>query len=185
MGKLIAFEFISLDGFMAGPPGEEMDFVVSAFSEAMERDLADQYQSVDAFVMGKTTFQSLASYWPTPAANNELLQDTMNSMEKLVCSTSMSETHWQHSRILSDNIVSEISKRKQLSDKDMMIIGSASLVQKLNREQLIDEYRFFLFPSVLGVGKRLFTALEERQAMQLMTTKTFSTGVVRLDYQPA
>ncbi|MGQ9426987.1 dihydrofolate reductase family protein [Gilvimarinus sp. F26214L] len=185
MRRLIAFEFISLDGFMAGPPGQEMDFVVSGFNQEMEQDLADQYQELDAFVMGRTTFQSLAGYWPTPAADAELLQEVMNSMEKLVCSTTMTDAHWNNSRILNPDAASQIRKLKQTPGKDMMIIGSASVVQAFTRQHLVDEFRFFLFPTVVGAGKPLFDGDLDPVRLRLLQSKQFSTGVVRLDYGPA
>lgn len=185
MRKLVAFEFISLDGFMAGPSGQEMDFVVSAFNKEMEMDLADQYQSVDTFVMGKATFQSLAGYWPTPAADTEYLQQVMNSMEKLVCSTTMTDAQWNNSRVLAPEAALEIEELKKTSGKDMMIIGSASVVQALSLQHLIDEYRFFLFPVVLGAGKPLFGDQPSPVPLRLLQTKHFTTGVVRVDYARA
>ncbi len=182
MRKLIAFEFMSLDGYMAGPTGEEMDFVVSGFNQEMEQDLADQYQALDAFVMGKTTFNSLAGYWPTSAAETEPLQEVMNSMEKLVCSTTLTDAPWNNSRVLGADVVSEIEKLKQVPGKDMMIIGSASVVQAFARQHVVDEFRFFLFPVILGAGKPLFGTQPSAVPLRLLKTKQFSTGVVRADY---
>jgi dihydrofolate reductase len=185
MRKLIAFEFISLDGFMAGPPGQEMDFVVSGFNREMEEDLADQYHTVDAFVMGKTTFQSLAGYWPTPAAETEVLYKVMNSMKKLVCSTTMTQASWNNSRILGPDATSEIEGLKQIPGKDMMVIGSANLVQALSRKRLVDEFRFFIFPVALGAGKSLFGKSFSPLPLRLLRTKHFATGVLRADYAGA
>lgn len=183
MRRLIAFEFLSLDGFMAGPPGEEMDFVTSSFNQAMEEDLAAQYEEIDAFVMGKTTFQSLAAYWPTAASKDELLRDYMNSYEKLVLSTSMTATaEWSNSRLLTPDAESQIKRLKSSSGKDIMIIGSASVVQALSKSQLIDEFRFFLFPFLLGSGKPLFTPRAKSVPLKTLRTKRFDTGVVRVDY---
>ncbi|MCC5883912.1 MAG: dihydrofolate reductase family protein [Halomonas sp.] len=182
MKKLIAFEFISLDGFMAGPPGQEMDFVVSGFNSEMEHDLADQYHALDAFVMGKTTFQSLADYWPTPAAESEVLYETMNSMEKLVCSTTLTELTWSNSRTLGPDAASEIESLKHTPGKDLMIIGSASLVQAFSRKNLVDEFRFFIFPVFLGAGKPLFDMNSSALPLRLFQTRRFATGVLRADY---
>ncbi|MGK0524783.1 MAG: dihydrofolate reductase [Pseudomonadales bacterium] len=182
MRKLIAFEFISLDGFMAGPSSQEMDFVVSGFNSEMEHDLAGQYDALDAFVMGKNTFQSLAGYWPTPAAESEVLYEAMNSMEKLVCSTTLTEAPWNNSRILGPDAASEIERLKQTSGKDIMIIGSASLVQAFSRKHLVDEFRFFVFPVFLGAGKPLFGKKSSPLPLRLLQTKHFATGVLRADY---
>jgi dihydrofolate reductase len=182
MKKLIAFEFISLDGFMAGSPGHEMDFVKDGFNDAMEENLAQQYQALDTFVMGKTTFESLAGYWPTPAANGEVLQNVMNSMAKVVCSAKGTQVQWNNSRVLPENISEEIGKIKESLGKDIMIIGSASIVQTLTKELLIDEYRFFLFRVVLGAGKPLFSSRSKPLPLKMVNLERFNTGVVRVDY---
>ena len=83
MGQLIVYEFLSLDGRFEGPSGAEMDWVQSHFSAELENDLADQYASLGAFLMGRRTFDSLASYWPTPAASQEHLVNSMNAIPKL------------------------------------------------------------------------------------------------------
>lgn len=186
MRKLVAFEFVSLDGFMAGPTGHEMDFVLAGFNNDMEKDLAEQYEAVDTFIMGRVTFQSLAGYWPTPAASGELLQEAMNTTEKLVCSSTMTEAEWSNSRILPANdVASEVKKIKSEPGKDIMIIGSASVVQSFTQERIIDEYRFFLFPIYLGAGKALFSNKAGLGPLKLLRTKNFETGVLRVDYARA
>ena len=186
MRRIIAFEFLSLDGFMAGPRGEEMDFVTSSFNQEMEKDLAVQYEEIDAFVMGKTTFQSLAAYWPTASSKDELLRGYMNSYEKLVFSTTMDDVSaWSNSRLLGPDAESQIKQIKERPGKDIMIIGSASLVQAFSKRQLIDEFRFFLFPVVLGAGKPLFAHQEKAIHLDTLHTKHFDTGVVRVDYARA
>lgn len=135
--------------------------------------------------MGKTTFQSLAGYWPTSAAEAEVLYQAMNSMEKLVCSTTMTEASWNNSRILGPDAASEIESLKQTPGKDMMIIGSASLVQAFSQKNLVDEFRFFIFPLFLGAGKPLFSTKSSPLPLRLLQTKRFATGVVRADYARA
>lgn len=183
MGKLIAFEFLSMDGFMAGPPGSEMDFVVSAFGDDMERDLAVQYAELEALVMGGTTFRELSGYWPTPAAADEPLQPVMNRIRKLVLSRSQTESGWNNSRLLGKNALSELDKIKSDADGDLMVIGSASVVQTLTRDRLIDEFRFFVFPVFLGAGKPLFVPGSAPGPLELLRTNRFASGVVRADYR--
>lgn len=185
MGKLIAFEFLSIDGFMAGPPGREMDFVVSAFGEDMERDLAAQYAELDALVMGGTTFRELSGYWPTPAAADEPLQPVMNRIQKLLVSRSPDKPRWNNSRLLGADPISGLREIKHSASGDMMVIGSASVVQALARERLIDEFRFFVFPTFLGAGKPLLTADSMPGSLELLRTNNFASGVVRTDYQVA
>lgn len=171
MRKLIVFEFISLDGFMAGKLGKEM-----------EQDLAEQYQSIDCLIMGKITFQSLSGYWPTNAAKHEPLYNIMNSLEKLVCSTTLNSTEWANSRILKPDIVTEIIHLKQKPGRDLMVIGSASVVQSLSDAGLIDEFRLYIFPTVLIEGKALFDTNVSPLSFKLIKTKMFTIGVIRVDY---
>lgn len=79
MSHLIAYEFLSLDGRFEGPPDHEMDFVTAGFSDRIEEDIAKQYDQIGSFVMGRTTFDGLARYWPTDAAKDERLVDYMNA----------------------------------------------------------------------------------------------------------
>lgn len=185
MGKLIAFEFLSMDGFMAGPPGREMDFVVSAFGDDMERDLAAQYAELDALVMGGTTFRELSGYWPTPAAADEPLQPIMNRIQKLVFSRSLRKLEWNNSRLLGENALSALRDIKSGAGGDLMVIGSASVVQALARDHLIDEFRFFVFPVFLGSGKPLFVPGSMPGPLKLLRTNSFVGGVVRVDYRVA
>jgi dihydrofolate reductase len=106
----------------------------------------------------------------------------MNDMEKLVCSTTLTRPQWNNSRILTPDAASEIRRLKQEGGRDMMIIGSASVVNALMRQHLIDEFRFFVFPAVLGAGKSLFGAQATAVPLRLLRTKHFATGVVRMDY---
>lgn len=185
MGKLIAFEFLSLDGFMAGPPGSEMDFVVSGFGEDMERDLAGQYAELDAFVMGGTTFRSLAGYWPTLEAADEPLQPVMNRIQKLVLSSSQDKPQWNNSRVLGPDALSELQEIKKGPGGNLMVIGSAAVVQALARERMVDEFRLFVFPTFIGTGKPLFTPDSAPVSLKPLRTKHFTTGVVRTDYAVA
>jgi dihydrofolate reductase len=180
--RLIAFEFKSVDGYMAGPPGHEMDWVVDRFTAEMTSDIAAQYDDLSAFVMGRTTFESLAAYWPAGVSEKEPLRDRMNSMEKLVCTTRTTIPAWSNSRPLLGDAFQELSRIKQTADNDLMVIGSGSVVRALAARRLIDEFRFFVFPVALGAGMPLFA--EPTTAMRLRTTRVrqFDGGVIRIDY---
>jgi dihydrofolate reductase len=179
MPRIVAYEFMSLDGCFSGPTGSEMDFVTGGFSTEMEEDIARQYESVDAFIMGRTTFDSLAGYWPTPAASNERLVEPMNRIPKLVVSSSSDVSAWSNSEHLLDP-VADLKARD--GNGDLMVIGSASVVALLAQYELIDEYRFLLFPIVLGDGRPLFSRSEPISGMALTRLHAFDTGVVAADY---
>lgn len=183
MRKIIAYEFLSADGYFAGPPGHEMDWVIDRFSPEMTEDIARQYEELDAFIMGRTTFESLAGYWPTRTLAEEPLADYMNSIEKLVCSTSSDSIEvWQPSRLLQSDFVAELRDLKAQDAGDYMVIGSGSIVRQLTDARLVDEFRFLLFPVVLGAGKRLFDGITGERALATNRVHRFDNGVLALDF---
>lgn len=167
MASLIVYEFLSLDGYFEGPEGQEMDFVQAAFLPSMEQDIADQYETVEAFVMGRRTFDSLASYWPTEAASGEHLVEYMNGRTKLVVSASPGVSNWVNSEHLGDAPFDALAERRKTARKDMMVIGSGSVVRGLLGAGLVDELRLLLFPVVLGAGRRLFAPSPRQMDLRL------------------
>ncbi|MFC6977974.1 dihydrofolate reductase family protein [Microbulbifer taiwanensis] len=107
----------------------------------------------------------------------------MNSLQKLVFSRIPDETQWNNSRVLGPNALSELREIKHGPGRSLMVIGSATVVQALARERMIDEFRFFVFPTFIGAGKPLFTPGSTPGSLKLLRTKSFTTGVARADYQ--
>lgn len=176
MGRLIVSEFVSLDGRFEGPPGQEMDWVRRHFSDELERDLAVQYERIGAFVMGRRTFDGLASYWPTPHAAHEHLADAMNDIPKLVVSSSTDVGAWPRSHHLGTRPLAAL--RDELAERgDIMLIGSRDVADQLAAAELVDEYRLLIFPEVLGRGRLLFP--EEGPSSAWVTTRAerFGSGV--------
>lgn len=108
----------------------------------------------------------------------------MNNLPKYVVSKSLKTPEWNNTTIIHDNILDEISKIKQLPGKDILVAGSAELVNTLMQNNLADEYRLMVHPVILGSGKRLFLDTGTRKIMKLTDTKSFSTGIVVLTYHP-
>lgn len=183
MRKLIAYEFLSINSCFSGPEGHEMDFVTDTMDAANGADIARQYGEVDAFVMGRTTYDSLAGYWPTRTTAEEPLAAYMNSIEKLVCASSADTSKWNNSRLLEGDISSAIAELKGRSGKDMMIIGSRTVVRSLVESDLVDEFRFLVFPVVLSDGKRLFDGLSQQQSLRRKRVQPFDNGVIAIDYE--
>ncbi|MEQ8446380.1 MAG: dihydrofolate reductase family protein [Pelagibacterium sp.] len=182
MTKIIAYEFLSIDGKFEGPQGQEMDFVQKGFCEAIEQDIARQYASLSAFIMGRKTFDSLARYWPTDAARHETLFDHMNAMTKLVVSNRADVSNWAQSSHLSADPFAALEERKRSSKGDMMVIGSATVVRELLRRGMIDEFRLLLFPTVLGAGTDLFPGGTAPSEFELVASRAYNTGAMALDY---
>jgi len=178
---------VSLDGIFAGPNGEIDWFVVN---DEFFQSATDLLNSVDTLLFGRVTYQGMLSYWPTPEAikNDPIMADKMNSTPKIVFSKSLDKVEWgkwNNARLVKDHIGEEIIKLKQQPGKDMVIYGSGSIVSLLTQLGLIDEYRIFVVPTVLGSGKPQFMDITKPVKLKLSETKAFKTGVVSLTYELA
>jgi dihydrofolate reductase len=183
MRKVIVSNLISLDGFMAGPNGEIDWFVVDEEFDAYAREL---FASVDTLLFGRVTYQLMAGFWPTPAADAEdpFITERMNSLPKVVFSTTLETAEWQNARLVRTSPVEEVSRLKRQPGASLMIFGSGTLVSALAPPGLIDEYRIVVNPVVLGSGKSLFRGIRERIDLKLLKTRTLACGDVILYYRP-
>lgn len=182
MRKIIAYEFLTIDGYMAGREGQEMDFVTRNFLNEMESDIAKEYQGVDTFLFGRVTYESLSNYWPNVTTKEEPLADLMNNMSKIVFSKTTTDLKWKNSRQSTKKLLEEVEDLKEKEGKNVMIIGSASIVQELTERRLIDEYKILFFPLISGGGKSLFRQLNEGIPLKLIDSKIYNNGVLLLTY---
>lgn len=182
MRKLIAYEFLSIDGFMAGKEGQEMNFVTENFSGEMETDIAMEYNNVDTFLFGRKTYENLSHYWPNVTRREEPLAGFMNGMKKIIFSSTLNVLEWNNSELSTTTLIQEVNNLKKIEGKNIMIIGSASIVQKLTEKKLIDEYKFLLFPVILGGGKPLFSDIKTKLDLKLSHTKSYENGTLILTY---
>jgi dihydrofolate reductase len=187
MGKLIVTMWMSLDGYIAGP-NDNMSWIrVDDEMGAYEGALVG---AADTLVLGRVTYQSFAGAWPhvpdNPAASEgeKEYARTLNAMRKVVFSRTLDQADWHNSTLLRAITPDEIVALKREAARDLVIYGSASVVQALTRHGLIDEYQLLLHPIVLGGGKRLFSEQNAMAAFQLVDTRTFGSGVVLLTYRP-
>ena len=184
MGRLSAFIFITLDGFLEGAKGD-----ISWHRHGAEENsyAAESLKGGSVLLFGRVTYQMMASYWPTPAAaqDNPTVAQGMNDASKIVFSKTLSRAEWKNTRVLSDNIVEEISKSKQASGgKNMTILGSGTIVSLFAEHGLIDEYQIMVDPVALGRGTPIFKDLTHKLDLTLTQSRTFRSGVVLLSYQP-
>jgi len=186
MGKVIVSEFVSLDGVMEDPGGAEKfehgGWTMPYGNEEIGKFKFDELFAGGAFLLGRVTYQGFAAAWPS-RTDEAGFADRMNSLPKYVVSTTLEELKWNNSRLIKGNIAEEVSKLKQEVGQDILIAGSGTLVQTLMQHDLIDEYRLLVYPVVLGSGKRLFRD-GSNTTLRLVETKTFSSGVVLLRYEP-
>jgi len=147
--------------------------------------------AADTLVLGRVTYQSFAGAWPyvpdNPAASDgeKEYARKVNSLRKIVFSRTLETVEWNNSTLLHEINPDDIVALKHEAGKNIVIYGSASIVQALTACGLIDEYQLLVHPVVLGSGKRLFREGSDRTALRLVETKTFDSGVVLLTYQPA
>jgi dihydrofolate reductase len=183
MRKVIAFENVTLDGLFAGPNGE-IDWFKR--KEEMAKYAINQAARGNTILLGRVTYELMASYWPSasPPTEDPLLIDRMNNLPKIVFSKTLEKAQWKNTRLIKDNIAEETQKMKQQPGKDMVILGSGSIVQIFTNLGLIDEYQLLVHPVVLGSGKPLFKNIKESLNLKLVKTKTFKNGVILLLYQP-
>jgi len=177
MRKLIVTEFLTLDGVM-----EEPAWTAPYWNDEIAKFKFDELFGSDTLLLGRVTYQGFAAAWPS-RTDEQGFADRMNSLPKFVVSTTLEKVEWNNSRLIKENIPEEVSRLKQQPGQNILIYGSGDLVQTLMQSDLIDEYWLLVYPIVLGSGKRLFQD-GSKTTLSLKETKTFSSGVVVLCYQP-
>jgi len=183
MRKIIVQEMVTVDGFFAGINGEiDWHMVDAAFNDFAIKMLG----TADTLLFGHTTYDLMASYWPTPNASNDdpAVAEKMNSLLKIVISKTLQDAQWNNSTILHDINKDEIIKIKESPGKDILIFGSGTIVSALTKLKLVDEYRLIVNPVILGEGKSLFTGVDSRPHLRLFKTQTFESGNILLCYRP-
>jgi dihydrofolate reductase len=186
MGRIVVTEFVSLDGVMEAPGGE--DFKYKGWSFAFDRGeegnkfKLDETFDSEALLLGRVTYEGFAAAWPSRDGE---FADKFNSMPKYVVSSTLENPEWNNTTVLKGDAVSEASRLKQELDGDIYVHGSCQLVQTLIENDLVDELHLMVFPVILGTGKRVFGETSDKKALRLADSKTVGEGVAILVYQPA
>jgi dihydrofolate reductase len=153
MRKVVAAEFLSLDGVMEAPDRWHFPY----FNDEMEQAVGEGFAASDAMLMGRVNYEEWAAYWPQQDPEENPVAGTMNGGQKYVVSTTLEEPlEWSNSTLIKENVVEEIEKLKNQPGKDIVISGSATLVRSLLRYGLLDELKLMVHPILVGGGKRLF-----------------------------
>jgi dihydrofolate reductase len=173
MRKILVSNYVTLDGFFAGPNGE-IDWFV--WDEEMAKYSKDILNTIDTILFGRVTYELMASYWPTATTEDPLITDTMNSLPKIVFSKTLDKVEWNNSRLIKENVDEEISILKKQPGKNMVIFGSGSIVSAFTQLGVIDEYRLIVNPIILGKGKPLFRDLKDKLNLKLLEAKKFRCG---------
>jgi dihydrofolate reductase len=187
MRKLIATEFYTLDGLMSDPK-DEMDWVLGTFNDAMGTYENEMYTNADTLFLGAVTYKIFERYWPHAADDpktspgNVAMAHLINNARKIVFSRTIKDVSWKNSEVRSAIDPEEIRKMKGIQGKNMLLVGSAMIVQQMTNLGLIDEYHLLVHPVILGRGKPLFKDIPEKHRLALIGTKDFGNGVVLLKY---
>jgi dihydrofolate reductase len=182
MRKVVAAEFLSLDGVMESPDQWHFPY----FNDEMGQAIGEGFESSDALLMGRVLYEEWVAFWPNQDPGQNPMAETMNGLAKYVVSTTLEgPLEWNNTTLIGDNVAEEISELKRQPGKDIVISGSASVVRSLLDYGLLDELKLAVHPIVVGSGKKLFEEGQKQTPLELVDSKTFSTGVVYLTYKPA
>jgi dihydrofolate reductase len=188
MGKLVVTEFVSIDGVFEDPGGSEnyehggWTFEYDRGDEGNKFKL-DELMEAEVHLLGRVTYDGFAEAWPSREGE---FADRLNSDRKYVVSTTLVNPTWNNTTVIAENVAGEVGKLKDVTDGVILVAGSAKLVETLLADDLVDELRLMVFPTVLGRGKRLFPDGIDRLKFRLAEAKTVgSDGVHVLTYQRA
>jgi dihydrofolate reductase len=187
MGRIVVTEFVSLDGVMQDPGGDSnfkhggWTFEIKQGQEGADFKLNETRDS-EALLLGRVTYQGFANAWPKMDGE---FADKFNNMPKYVVSSTLDKADWTNSTVLKGDVVKEVTKLKEKVGGDIVVHGSAQLVQTLLEHDLVDEMRLMVYPVVLGTGKRLFGETSDKKPMRLIDSKTIGDGITLLTFQPA
>ena len=183
--KLIVTEFVTLDGVMEAPGGEQghpHSGWVGPFMGPQELQFKlGEVLEAEAHLLGRVTYESFAGAGPQREGP---MADKINSMPKYVVSTTLRELEWTNSTLIGRNVVDEIQKLRQRDGGPLLVAGSRTLLHTLMANDLVDEYRFMIFPVAVGSGLRLFPGSPDKTELELTGTHSFDSGAVVSTYVP-
>jgi dihydrofolate reductase len=195
MRKVIADEWMTLDGVIQAPGQEDEDTTggfqhggwhVGYFDDLAQRWVVDSLVTAGGFLLGRRTYEIFAAYWPNASEEQQVLAEPLNTKPKYVASRTLTEPlEWQNSTVLQGDVAQAVAALKQADGEDLHVIGSSELVQTLFEHGLVDEFRVMIDPVVVGGGKRLFRDDGALRPLRLVDSQVTTTGVIIAAYAPA
>jgi dihydrofolate reductase len=186
MGKIVVTEFVSLDGVMQAPGGEDFKYKGWTFEFDRGDDgnqfKLDETMEADALLLGRKTYESFAGAWPEREGD---FADKFNEMPKYLVSSTIRDPEWNNTTRLEGDVVDAVRKVRDEVDGIIQVPGSRMLVQDLLENDLVDQINLMIFPVVLGTGFRVFGEYSDRKTMKLVESKTVGDGIVVLIYERA
>ena len=192
MRRLSVIEFVTLDGVMQGlgSPDEDREggFDYGGWGapygdEVLGKKAGEGLTATTAYLFGRKTYEKMAAHWPHEPDDNPIAAH-LNSTPKHVATKTLTSLDWAGSQVLNGDLVDSVNNLKLQGDGSIAVLGSGVLVQALIENDLVDEYRLFIHPLVLGAGKRLFRQTARPLPMRLVDCTPTTTGVLLLTYQP-
>jgi dihydrofolate reductase len=183
MGTLTAYNFLTLNGFFKGI---EEDISWHAHGGEEEQYSVESLQGGGVLLFGHKTYDMMASFWPTPLAEQQFpdVAAGMNQAEKIVFSRKPFTPEWKNARAISGDILKEVARFKEQSGKNMTILGSGTIISLFAEHGLIDEYQFMIDPVAIPNGTPVFAGITKKIELDLIDSKVFKSGVVLLSYRP-
>lgn len=182
MGKLIAYNFTTLNGYFKGP---DDDISWHRHDEEESGFASDNLEAKATLLFGRVTYEMMAGFWPTPMAIESMPEVArgMNEAEKIVFSTTLESADWENTTLVKDDLVEAVRKLKAIPGKVMTILGSGSIIAQLAEARLIDEYQFMIDPVAIGEGTPSFLGMTHKLDLKLIDHRVFKSGVVLLSYE--
>jgi dihydrofolate reductase len=189
MGKVVVTEFISLDGVIEDPGGAEgTEFGGWTFrfpAEDGQKFKLDELLASDVLLLGRITYEGFAAAWPAMEETTGEFGVKMNNMPKVVISTTLTDPAWRNTTVVREDVAGAVAKLKEQYAGDVLIGGSAILIDGLREHDVIDEYRLMVHPVVLGQGKKLFKDGAAPTDLVLVESRAVGPDVLLLTYRPA
>ena len=189
MGRIVAAEYVTVDGVMTDPGGvgeiERGGWSNQYFDDELASYQSEQLFESDALLLGRVTFEGFAAAWPSMEETEGEFAVRMNTLPKFVASRTLREPLAWNGKLLKGDLAGAVVQLKEQPGGDLLIYGSGELVNALHARGLIDEYRLIVFPVTLGQGKHLFSEGPDKRDLSLSEAKTTRTGVTLLTYLPS
>jgi dihydrofolate reductase len=191
MGRLVVNTFTSLDGVIQAPGMPEEDreggfdqggWQVPYFDQESGQVMSEAIATFGALLLGRKTYEIFAGYWPYAPADDPIAA-RLNEAPKYMASRTLEAVAWHNSTLLKGDIADEVARLKEAYE-EIHTSGSGNLVQSLMKDDLVDQYNVWVYPVLLGSGKRLFAEGTMPTALRLVESRTFGNGAVLLSYQP-
>ena len=192
--RLAVTTFLSLDGVMQGPGGTDEDrsggfdrggWLVPFADDDMGEAVTRWFSEADAFLLGRRTYEIFAAYWPLVTDPRDPVASRLNSLPKYVATKTLREASWDGTTLLTGDVVKDVRRLKDQPGRELQVHGSGELLQTLMANDLVDEHRLFVYPVVVGGGRRLFRDGAVSKALELVEHRVTAAGVEILAYVPA